>query len=392
MAKIEEITTLFDKKLTQLKTDLTKDLTTSIKEELLPIIKQEVTTQIKPLSDNLSQMSSDQRILRHDFQALSSTVADMQSQINRHPPLQRKPELQDKLQSILNNSRRKITIGPIDQEQCEQFSEGIYNPNKALFLAVAQDYFKTKMRIPPDIIANLNIINASPMITKYEDLDNFKKLSIEFETVKMCEDVKHYSRNLPSECRLNIHVHQAYSERFRALSQLAYNLRTDENKQKTMIKYNSTRLILLSKKSTFDRWTEVTTDELPGPDLALLDNSPPAHNKRDRPPSSEVTPPQTKSARNNEDFQPTEKSKSILTGGPISSPVLSLDKGLFTEVQFSTPERPQIHESKSTSDIRNSFGYSESSTKQNQKGGGIQSKIPFVPKDSNKPQPVPSKN
>ena len=124
----------------------------------MPIIKTEVETQVKPLSGKLSQISSDQNILRHDFQTLSQTVSDLQGKINKNPVTQGNSKVQDKLQSVLNDSRRKISIGPIDQELCEQFSEGSYDPNNAPFIAVAQDYFKTKMRIPQDIIANLNIV------------------------------------------------------------------------------------------------------------------------------------------------------------------------------------------------------------------------------------------
>ena len=342
-----------------MKTDLTKDLTASIKHELLPQIKEEVKIQLKPIVEKQEKLESSHEVLQSNLQSLTDTVSAMKESISDNNMATPETGVQD----VINNSRRRIVIGPITREFCTNYpkeEDGLENLD---FIRASLAYLQTNMKIPLEAMNKLRIVSASPLLPRSGIMEEFDMMSIEFATVKMCEDLKPFARNLPPECRLNIHISPVFREQFRALSEMAYNLRHGEPKHKTTIKYTSSGLVLQKRQSNVDRWCQVETNHLPGPDIALLGSPSHLPKKRRRPSHTGLTPP-SEAAKvlrlTQQDNNETEEKSNLVQpkiqqylfshnkSGPAHTPSnesehlntpnkIQLDKGDITDVQFSTP-------------------------------------------------------
>ena len=207
------------------------------------------------------------------------------------------------------------------------------------------------MKVPPETI---RIVSASPIVGTNNDKAYFRNVCVEFGSVATCQEVSRFTKNLPRDQRIMLHVAPVLKDRFRALSNLAYELRHQDPPYKTCIKYDSQSLVLLSRNPMEYRWIEVDTTHLPGPDMGLLASTPPpkVNTKRTRPSptSSEksVDAYVTKAPRINPVLDHPLSSPQIVPQLPVQTKRVSgtgflhaatgvQDVGSFTDVQTSTP-------------------------------------------------------
>ena len=140
-------------------------------------------------------------------------------------------------------ARRVVGLTPIEPMilDIQQQSYGAKNKQEAMYLE-AKNYLKCELKIPPSVIAKLNIVSVF-----HPAKDDWKTLYIELGSEQEVDTIYSYTRNIMKrDHRVFPYLPKEMYRRYRAAESFLFNVRHEE-KLKTKVKIGQKDLILLTK-------------------------------------------------------------------------------------------------------------------------------------------------
>ena len=177
-------------------------------------------------------------------------------------------------QSICSRARKVIGFSPIEPRMLDMQmnSYGAKDMQEAMLLEV-KSYLKCELKIPPSTIQTLDFVRIFPPAKQ-----DWKVLYVEFGHEQQVETIFSYTKNiLKKDHRVLRWVPKQMYERFRAVENLAYNLRQEKG-LKTRVKIGITDFILSTRDPKLpynSYWIHhVLPDNLPEVVLDQVDPAP----------------------------------------------------------------------------------------------------------------------
>lgn len=224
---------------------------TKLEKEVEELLKTIVSTLQDNNSKPVSQIGTNMNSQPKSTQAVISN-----NDFLRLPNYQMPPS---EIKDLIKSAKYCLTFSPITAETLKQLHKD--NPeSKNLYKLAVKKFLYDELKMPESFVNNVTILDAWPSV-QLDEAHAWTKVHAQFQHTYIISKIYSYVRNLGKDARLMIYIPKPLFARYRAMEEIAFELR--QSSYKTMLKYSDTDLILYSRKNSTQRWEVHQTSDLP---------------------------------------------------------------------------------------------------------------------------------